>query len=78
MDVKKTFLNGFIEYEVVIKQLEGYETFDRDSHVLRLKEHCMASRMHPMLGTKRLTSISLFWASPNVKLMQPLSYLGIG
>ena len=37
MDVKKTFLNGFIEYEVVIKQLEGCETFDRDSHVLRLK-----------------------------------------
>ena len=28
MDVKTTFLNGFIEEEVYIEQLEGFETFD--------------------------------------------------
>ena len=37
MDVKTTFLNGVIEDEVYIKQLEGFETFDRYSHVCRLK-----------------------------------------
>jgi len=33
MDMKTTFLNGFIEEEVHIEKLEGFETFDRESHV---------------------------------------------
>ena len=33
MDVKTTFLNGKIEDEVYIEQPEGFETFDRESHV---------------------------------------------
>ena len=33
MDAKTTFLNGKIEEEVYIEQLEGFETFDRESHV---------------------------------------------
>ena len=33
MDVKTSFLNGKIEEEVYIEQLEGFETFDRESHV---------------------------------------------
>ena len=37
MDVKTNFFNGVIEEEVYIKQLEVFETFDRDSHVCRLK-----------------------------------------
>jgi len=37
MDVKTTFLNGFIKEEVYIDQLEGFETFDRVSHVCKLK-----------------------------------------
>ena len=37
MDVKTTFLNGEIEEEVYIEQLEGFETFDHESHVCRLK-----------------------------------------
>jgi len=36
MDVKETFINGFIE-EVCIKQTKGFETFDQESHVCRLK-----------------------------------------
>ena len=37
MDVKTTFLNGNIDEEVYIEQPEGFETFDRESHVCRLK-----------------------------------------
>eukprot|EP00253_Pinus_taeda_P013649 PITA_13649 len=38
MDVKTTFLNGVIEEEVYIKQLEGFETHEKRTHVCRLKK----------------------------------------
>ena len=37
IDVKTTFLNGIIEEEVYIEQLEGFEIFSSESHVCRLK-----------------------------------------
>ena len=37
MDVKTTFLNGVIKEDVYIEQVEGFETFDQESHVCRLK-----------------------------------------
>jgi len=37
LDVKTTFLNGLIEEEVYIEKLEGFETFDQESHVCRLR-----------------------------------------
>eukprot|EP00253_Pinus_taeda_P036492 PITA_36492 len=37
MDAKTTFLNGEIEEEVYIEKPEGFETFNRESHVCRLK-----------------------------------------
>ena len=37
MDVKTTFLNRVIEEEVYIEQPKGFETFNRESHVCRLK-----------------------------------------
>ena len=33
MDVKIVFLNGIIEEQVYIKQLEGFEIFNSESHV---------------------------------------------
>lgn len=38
MDVKIAFLNGEIEEDIYIMQLEGFETFDRESHVYWLKQ----------------------------------------
>ena len=37
MDVKIALLNGIIEEEVYIEQLEGFEIFNSESHVCRLK-----------------------------------------
>ena len=37
MDVKTTFLNGFIEEEVYIEQPEVFDTFDNESHVCKFK-----------------------------------------
>jgi hypothetical protein len=47
MDVKTAFLNGIIEEEVYIDQLEGFETFDRDSHVCRLKRALYGIKQAP-------------------------------
>lgn len=33
MDVKTTFLNGIINEEIYIEQLEDFEVHGRDSHV---------------------------------------------
>jgi len=38
MDVKTSFFNGVIEDEVYIKQPEGFETFDQESHLCRLRQ----------------------------------------
>ena len=47
MDVKTTFLNGKIEEEVYIEQPEGFETFDRESHVCRLKRDLHGLKQAP-------------------------------
>jgi hypothetical protein len=47
MDVKTVFLNGIIEEEVYIEQPEGFETFDRESHVCRLKRELYGLKQAP-------------------------------
>lgn len=46
-DVKSAFLNGFIEEDVYIEQPEGFETFDRDFHVFRLKRVLYGLKQEP-------------------------------
>jgi hypothetical protein len=47
MDVKTVFLNGIIEEEVYIEQPEAFETFDRESHVCRLKRALYGLKQAP-------------------------------
>jgi hypothetical protein len=56
MDVKTTFLNGIIEEEVYIEQPEGFETFDRESHVCRLKRALYGLKQAPRAWYTRIDS----------------------
>ena len=38
MDLKTNFLNGLIEEEVYIEQLQGFETDDQETHVCKIKK----------------------------------------
>jgi hypothetical protein len=56
MDVKTTFLNGIIEEEVYIEKPEGFETFDRESHVCRLKRALYGLKQAPHAWYTRIDS----------------------
>ena len=47
MDVKTTFLNGLIEEEVYIKQMKGFETNDRKTHVSILEKELYGLKNAP-------------------------------
>jgi len=47
VDVKTVFLNGIIKEEVYIEKPKGFETFDRDSHVFRLKRALYGLKQAP-------------------------------
>ena len=54
MDMKTAFLNGKIEEEVYIEQLEGFETFNRESHVCRLKRALYGLKQAPRAWYTRM------------------------
>eukprot|EP00253_Pinus_taeda_P008032 PITA_08032 len=56
MDVKTKFLNGKIEEEVYIEQPEGFETFDRESHVCQLKRALYGLKQAPCAWYTRIDS----------------------
>eukprot|EP00253_Pinus_taeda_P028378 PITA_28378 len=56
MDVKTTFLNGIIKEEVYIEQPKGFETFDRESHVCRLKRVLYGLKQAPYAWYTRINS----------------------
>ena len=56
MDVKTTFLNGVIEEEVFIEQPEGFEVFNSESHVCRLKKALYGLNQAPHAWYTRIDS----------------------
>ena len=50
------FLNGIIEEEVYIKQLEGFETFSNKSHVHKLKRALYGLKQAPNAWYTRIDS----------------------
>ena len=47
MDVKSTFLNGFINEEVYVEQPLGFESFNFPSHVFKLKKTLYCLKQAP-------------------------------
>ncbi|GJR35941.1 retrovirus-related pol polyprotein from transposon TNT 1-94 [Tanacetum coccineum] len=50
MDVKSTFLNGFINEEVYVAQPPGFIDFEKPNHVYKLRKLYMVLNKHPKLG----------------------------
>jgi hypothetical protein len=54
MDVKTTFLNGFIEEEVYIEQPQGFEVLERESHVCLLRKELYGLNQAPRAWYSRI------------------------
>eukprot|EP00253_Pinus_taeda_P028996 PITA_28996 len=56
MDVKTAFLHSSIKEEVYMEQLEGFEIYDRKSHVCRLKKALYGLKQEPRAWYERIGS----------------------
>jgi Reverse transcriptase (RNA-dependent DNA polymerase) len=54
MDVKTSFLNGFIEEEVYIEQPQGFEVLGRESHVCLLRKALYGLKQAPRAWYSRI------------------------
>ena len=59
MDVKIAFLNGLIEEEVYIEQLQGFKTNDQKNHVCRLKKELYGLKQAPRAWHGRIDGFSM-------------------
>eukprot|EP00253_Pinus_taeda_P016946 PITA_16946 len=56
MYVKTTFLNDVVEEEIYIEQLEGFETYDRESHACRFRRALYGLKQAPRAWYTRIDS----------------------
>ena len=54
MDVRTTFLNGIIQEEVYIEQPQGFEMYETESHVCRLKKALYGLKQAPRAWYSRI------------------------
>jgi hypothetical protein len=68
MDVKTTFLNGEIEEEVYIVQLEGFVIHEQKSHVCRLKKALYGLKQAPRAWYEKIAGflMSLGFVIPDI------------
>ena len=59
MDVKSSFLNGFIEEEVYVEQPPGFESFDFPNHVFKLLKDLYSLKQAPRAWYERLSNFLL-------------------
>ena len=58
MDMNKTFVNIVIEEEVYIEQQKGFETFNRESHMCRIKVSLYGLKQEPWDWYTRINAYS--------------------
>ena len=66
MDFKTTFLNRVIDKDVYIEQPEGFETYERRTHVWRSKKVYMGSSRFPRHHMLESTATCSRWDSSRV------------
>ena len=54
MDVKSTFLNGYLEEEVYVEQPQGYEVLGQEHKVYRLKKTLYGLKQAPRAWYSRI------------------------
>ena len=78
MDMKTIFLNGVIEEEVYIEQPYGFETFDRESHVCRLKKALYELKQAPRAWYSRIDSYLQQLGFEKSEVYSNLYYIVVG
>ena len=58
MDVKSTFWNGYVDEEIYVEQLEGFEILGKEERVYMLKKVLFGWSKHRGFGIRELISIS--------------------
>jgi len=56
MDVKTTFLHGFLKQEVFVEQPQGFEEHDKEINVCRLKKALFGQKQAPIAWYARIYS----------------------
>ena len=74
MDVKSAFLNGELEEEVYIKQLEGFLLSEKEDYVFRLKKALYGLKQAPREWYDHLDGYIHQQSSRNVLLISIFMY----
>ena len=78
MDVKIAFLNGIIQEEVFLVQSSGFEVYERDSHVCRLKNSLYGLKQAPQAWYSRIDSYLLSIGFQKSEADPNLYYIVVG
>lgn len=57
MNVKSTFLNGYVDEEIYVEQPEGFEVPGKEDYVYKLKKALYGLKQAPRDGIQELVSI---------------------
>ena len=78
MDVETAFLNGLLQEEVYLEQPQGFEIYERDSHVCRLKKTLYGVKQAPRAWYSRIDSYLLSIGFRKCKAYPNLYYIVVG
>ena len=75
MDVKNTFLNGFINEEVFVEQLSDFQSFNSPNHVFKLKKTFYGLKQAPSSNMLlvRIYVDDIIFGAINVSLCEEFS-----
>ena len=78
MDVKTTFLHGLLQEEVYLEKPHGFEIYERDSHVCKLKKALYGLKKSPWDWYSRIDSYLLSIGFQKSEADPNLYYIMVG